>query len=626
MWLTAVVALVLSSAAYLVWTFLPPDLRPGDPTLVSDLAFLPGSFLVAILAWRASTASGISSGTRRAWRWIGLAFLLFWTGDALWFVYEIVLRAEPSPSVADVAYLAYYPALVIGLVSFPRVLRTSMERVRFGLDTATVVLGGAMVAWFLVIGPIASTEQADATDAFLSMAYPVGDLVLLLGVVILALRRPPDVRRGAITFLLAGLAAFLTADIIYGVQSLDATYSGGGLVDAINVVAWNLSGIGAYLALRSPEAAAAQRVEPVARDGVPLVPYVAVAIGYVMLLAAMTDWWTPTVAGLVLGAGGLTALVMARQLAAVKENLRLVAEREGRRAEVRLRSMVQNASDLILLADDERRILYATPSVARTLGTAPEALLGASLEELIHPDDLPMLLTLVAGVEGTGRGSSTYELRLVRNDGSACPVEISVLDRLDDPEMRGLVVTIRDIERRKQLEVKLARQAYHDALTGLPSSPLFMGSVAHALAQAEVAGADIALLYLGLDDFTAVNDAFGRAGGDALLVEATRRIQRAIGPDDLLGRVGGDEFAVLVERPTSPWAAELVADRILAELRRPHVINGEPASLRASLGMVVSTAARILPDDLLRTAEAAMRQAKREGKDRCVRTEEPLAA
>lgn len=623
-WRLAVAALVVSGVAYLTWTFLPPGLRIGDPTLVSDIAFLPGSFLVALLAWHASSARDISSGARRGWRWIAISYVFFWLGDALWLVYEVILAMEPSPSLADVAYLAYYPALVIGLLSFPRVIRSPIERARFGLDAATIVLGGVMVAWFFVIGPVASAEHANPLDAFLSAAYPVGDLVILFGVVIVALRAPRDVPRAAVVALLSGLVAYLAADTIYGVQALNDTYAGGGFVDALSVSAWTLTGIGAYLAATRRDAVS--ELEARSTDGVPLVPYLAVAIGYAMLLAALSHDWTPAIVGLVAGAGGLTALVMARQLLAVKENIRLVGEEEARRAEARLRSLVENASDLILVTDAERNVIYATPSVGRTLGFTAEQVAGRPIEGLVHPEDVSMARGLMDDVQGTGLGSPTYQLRLIRSDGTPLSVELSVLDLLDDPEMRSLVITIRDIDRRNRLELKLARQAHHDALTGLPGSPLFMGNVAHALTQAEHSDADVALIYVGMDNFREINLWLGHAGGDAMLVEAATRIRRSVRPNDIVGRVGGDEFAVLIDQPVTLAAAESLAERILVDVRGLHTVNGQPALLSASIGLVVCPAAGMLPDDLMRTAEAAMHAAKRQGRDRWIRMDAPAAA
>jgi hypothetical protein len=244
----AAALLLCSGAAYLAWSLLPASMRPGDATLISDIAFLPGSLMVAVLAWQAGSRAALSAASRRAWRWIAVGYLLFWLGDAVWFALEIIARASPSPSLADACYLAYYPVMFIGLAIFPRVLRSRTDRARYALDTATVVVGGWMATWFLVIGPVAAAAYAEPLDTLLATAYPIGDLVLLLGVAMVLLRSPSDVPASAITALLAGLLVFLVADTIYAVQALEETYAGGQLVDAINVVAWSLTGVGAYRA------------------------------------------------------------------------------------------------------------------------------------------------------------------------------------------------------------------------------------------------------------------------------------------------------------------------------------------------------------------------------------------
>jgi diguanylate cyclase (GGDEF)-like protein len=104
-----------------------------------------------------------------------------------------------------------------------------------------------------------------------------------------------------------------------------------------------------------------------------------------------------------------------------------------------------------------------------------------------------------------------------------------------------------------------------------------------------------------------------------MLVEAAARIQRSIGPTDIVGRVGGDEFAVLLEHGATASSADALTERILAGLRGPYTVNADEAVLSASAGVVVSPAAGMLPDDLVRSAEAAMHAAKRQGRDRWVR-------
>jgi diguanylate cyclase (GGDEF)-like protein/PAS domain S-box-containing protein len=340
------------------------------------------------------------------------------------------------------------------------------------------------------------------------------------------------------------------------------------------------------------------------------------------LLVALLAWhasggsWSPMVAVLVAGVGGLTAIVMARQLVTARENVRLAAGTQSRHAELRLRSLVDDSTDLILVTDAERAIQYATPSVERALRLTSAELTERSFDALVLPDDLTTARAMLNAAQKPlpGVAATTYELRLVRKDGRPVTVEASVADRRDDPEMRGLVITLHDIERRKALEEKLARQAFHDPLTGLAGSSLFLGSLAQSVTEAQAWGNEVGLLVVQLDGLRAVNLAEGRGRGDAQLVEAAATVAGALRPGDLLGRIGGDELAILLGPPVSVDAADALADRILAFLRVA------PVTLTTSIGTVVSPTGNHSPDDLLRTATAAAVEAKRLGRDRWVRS------
>ena len=471
-WKLITVALGVYAAAFVAFAVGPFDIPADTRSFLGDVVFLPTGILVALLAWRAASQPGISRPARRAWILLGLGFLAFWAGDVLYFYYDIVAQAVPSPSLADVAYLAYYPLLLIGLVSFPQVFDSGSQRLRFALDAATVALGGAMVVWYFVLGPIASADTGDPMEMLLAVAYPVGDLVLLLGIAVIALRAPRELPRGALGLLLAGLLTSLAADILFGIQTLDGTFEPGRSVDAIYMVSWAVLGASAYLAVaRPPAPGSAAKPDAAPPRWIPLLPYLSVALGYGILLAAVRESWRPTVVGLVIGAGGLTALVMARQWSTVKENMRLLAERVTRKDEARFQSLVQNASDIIVVVDRDLSIGYATPSAARILGYSADQLHGVHVLDRVYPEDRPIAESLFASVAGRPGATVTYELRLARWDGTPLIVEASVLNLLDDPDIRGDVITIRDVDARKRLEVKLAHQAYHDPLTGLASAP-----------------------------------------------------------------------------------------------------------------------------------------------------------
>ena len=142
----------------------------------------------------------------------------------------------------------------------------------------------------------------------------------------------------------------------------------------------------------------------------------------------------------------------------------------------------------------------------------------------VYPDDRPIASELFATVAERPGATVVYEFRLARWDGTPLIVEASVINLLDDPDVRGNVITIRDVDARKRMEVKLAQQAYHDPLTGLARRPLFMGEIAQALARARKQGHEIAVLYLDADDFKTINDSLGHRAGDRALIELARRV------------------------------------------------------------------------------------------------------
>ena len=158
----------------------------------------------------------------------------------------------------------------------------------------------------------------------------------------------------------------------------------------------------------------ARRGEP-ARSAAPapapisFVPYIAVVVGYGSLFLAALDRRTSSLGGIVVGAIALTATVLVRQVVAVRDNVRLSAESAARQSEARFRSLVQNSSDIIAVIGLDTTIRYQSPSVERVLGYRPEELAGTKLVALVHPDDVPRALALVAetaaraGLLGAGR-------------------------------------------------------------------------------------------------------------------------------------------------------------------------------------------------------------------------------
>ncbi|HEY7203460.1 MAG TPA: bifunctional diguanylate cyclase/phosphodiesterase [Methylomirabilota bacterium] len=163
---------------------------------------------------------------------------------------------------------------------------------------------------------------------------------------------------------------------------------------------------------------------------------------------------------------------------------------------------------------------------------------------------------------------------------------------------------------------QLVREAFRDALTGLPNRALFMDRLSHALTRAERCGSNLAVLFLDLDRFKILNETLGQEVGDCLLREVAARITACLRPEDTVARLGGDEFGLLLEDTVELAAATAVAERVSAEIQRPFVVDGRDILISASIGIALTRGGSMQPDEVLHNADLAMYQAKAEGRAR----------
>jgi diguanylate cyclase (GGDEF)-like protein/PAS domain S-box-containing protein len=298
------------------------------------------------------------------------------------------------------------------------------------------------------------------------------------------------------------------------------------------------------------------------------------------------------------------------------ERINLTAEVNRRSSEDYFRTLIQSASDVILIVGDDERIRYASPSAYTVFGHTD--MVGTPLAVLIAGTDQDALRDLLERIRGGRRHHDGVDLAAVRGDGRLLQVECGCRDLRDDPTVAGLVLTIRDVTQRRRLETDLAHQAFHDTLTGLANRALFQSRLEQAARLAERTEAMIAVLFIDLDDFKYVNDTLGHAAGDQLLIAVGERLGRAAGPLNTAARTGGDEFAVLIEQVRTSADADEMAARIVATLAVPfelsdgaggfHVVNGS-----ASVGVATSAEAPTIAE-LQRQADIALYGAKSEGK------------
>ena len=289
-----------------------------------------------------------------------------------------------------------------------------------------------------------------------------------------------------------------------------------------------------------------------------------------------------------------------------------------RRSEERFRSLVRNSADVNVILGRDGAIAYESPAVERVLGYRAEDRVGRQALDVVHPEDVLRLRRLFLSVARRANAEASVELRARHADGSWRAIDAVIKNLIDDPAVGGLVVNYRDVTPRKTLEDELRLRAFHDSLTGLANRALFIDRLEHAITRSNRSRERMAVLFLDLDDFKTINDSLGHGEGDQVLVATAARLQGGLRAGDTIARMGGDEFAILLEDTAQDDSPMDVAERLLATLQAPFAHGDRELFVRASVGVALIVGRGASAEELLRDADAAMYIAKGRGKNRVV--------
>jgi len=291
---------------------------------------------------------------------------------------------------------------------------------------------------------------------------------------------------------------------------------------------------------------------------------------------------------------------------------RTESDRVLREAEERFRSAFDDAAIGMAITSREGRWLRVNEALSEITGYSRGRLTQLGFADITHPDDLSRDREALADLIAGKRQHFATEKRYRHADGHWVWVALNVSAvHGEHGETLYLIAQMQDITERKAAEAKLAHQALHDSLTGLPNRILFGDrmQIAHARVRR---GGSLALLFCDLDGFKTINDRFGHDIGDGVLAEAAGRLSSVVRPSDTIARVGGDEFAVLCEGIDERGAAT-VAERLGEALVKPIAVSGTAVELTASVGIIMSDDSSQTTQDLLISADRAMYAAKRAG-------------
>ncbi|TAH53101.1 MAG: diguanylate cyclase [Betaproteobacteria bacterium] len=318
-------------------------------------------------------------------------------------------------------------------------------------------------------------------------------------------------------------------------------------------------------------------------------------------------YWPIVAIVLLMFASGALTLIAIRPLS------QRIAEQSQRLALAA--SIFSTSGDGILLLDAQRQVIELNPAGCRMLQRTPDDVQGRRFCSFAVADPAgPDCAAVWREVDGTGQWQGEMPLRAA--DGSIFAAWLSLASVRDEAgsitHYGGIFV---DISARKEAESQIRTLAYHDELTGLPNRVLMHDRLAHALRHARRARNRIALLFLDLDRFKPVNDSFGHAVGDQLLVSVAERLRQTVREGDTVARVHGDEFVVILEGIENPEPAARVAGKIVGALSSPFTIGDRDIRIGTSIGIAIYPDHGDDADTLIRCADIAMYDAKQAGRN-----------
>ncbi|WP_330186325.1 EAL domain-containing protein [Dactylosporangium sp. AC04546] len=505
----------------------------------------------------------------------------------------VCATAPEGQGAAAAAVLAYAgpaagAALVGGLLLLPGVTSGGIGGgARRGLDGVCVALWKYLILLTLVLD----------LDGEPSAAVFVTCLLAVIGVTVAVVSgvRAPYPRWAAVTaaggvaLLVLGLAVLPLLPA--GAAHRDAwLLAAGGLLVAGSVLLW--AGACRSLATARLETAPARAVADGTLIGDPLLVAPVLAGGAAVLYTLFSRGRIGTEA-MAIGAVAVFAVVLREVLEAATVR-RFSGQLDAQVAS--FRSLVAGSTDVILVLDADLSVRWQSPAAARQFGLSEREVEGKPFVRLVHAED-------AAAVRQSLGTAAAEPCRARFHDGFGAwrHVEFTVTDQRERPEVAGLVVHLRDVGERHELETSLQRTTRVDPLTGLANRAV--------LTRELTAGAGF-LVTIGLDGFAGINDLHGPDVGDALLVEVAARIRSMIGGGDVAARIDGDEFAVFTR--VDKVHAYTLATRLLGGLSEPYD-PGTVVHLSAGIGLTPVGGG---PEETVRRAGLALRRAKRSGRGR----------
>jgi diguanylate cyclase (GGDEF)-like protein/PAS domain S-box-containing protein len=292
------------------------------------------------------------------------------------------------------------------------------------------------------------------------------------------------------------------------------------------------------------------------------------------------------------------------------------AEETIRQSEERYRTILDEMEDGYMELDIAGNFTFVNDASCRHSGYSREEMVGTSFKSHMDKEEFENMYKTFGNIYMTGKPERNIFYKLLRKDGTTAFAELAGFPLKNQKgEVTGFRAVGRDISARKQMEEAIQYQATHDALTGLANRLMFGQMLNHAIQSAKRHQRQLAVLFIDLDRFKTINDTLGHEAGDQLLQEIAARLKQTLRAADLISRMGGDEFVIMIEEASDASQIATVAHKILTSIIQPVTIMKQECRITASIGICLYPKDADDEQTLMKNADIAMYLAKEEGKN-----------
>ncbi|WP_214894255.1 diguanylate cyclase [Exiguobacterium sp. H66] len=559
------------------------------------------------VCWTFTTVRQVAKNEKIFWGILLAANSSYLIAEIYWFYFESIRQTGVSyPGVSDIFYLIQVFTILVALL-YKIVSQTkNQERIPFVFDTLIVMVVATTLSWHFILTPILKSDTVSLLSLIVSLAYPIGDLGILIAIVFILFSTSKQSNTSYLLILFFALFIQTVADSVYLYLISSNDYTSGSYIDPLFIIAGLLIGIAGRLTIHS-DSTAEQSPESVKRLTIfqIVTPY-----GGALILFIFMGLHSEGIDIITIGSGISIILVFIRQITIIFENQRLfkkyyLKSQELEQSEERYKCLFENHPDPVYSTNLHGQFDSVNASCTQLLGYSQEELLQKSSLAFVAPSDRPFVSREVKQVfTGTARH---YEVEIESRSGTRSFMHITNVPIIVQKQLVGVFGIGKDMTEIKEKEKRIHYLAYHDALTGLANRSSFEEMLEQTLRAPSTRRAS--LLFMDLNDFKDVNDTFGHDNGDQLLVSVAMRLQAFKERFTIIARLGGDEFTLLlVNRSLND--VEQLTKQVFSTLSEPYALANQLIHCPPSIGIASYPDQAGTGDELIKFADSAMYQAK----------------